>query len=244
MGAAPVIEVRDLAFDYPQTPVLRNVSFAIQPGDFVCMVGPNGGGKTTLLKLMLGLLTPARGTIRVFGRSPVEARRRIGYMPQRAHLDPQFPVRAIDVVLMGRLRGWRLGPYAAVDRARAVQALSEVGLAELARRPFSALSGGQRQRVLVARALACEPELLLLDEPTANLDPLMQDDVHDLLEQLNKRLTIVIVSHDVGFVAKHVKTVVCVNRDVQVHCATAISGENILDLYGRDVHMVHHGHAH
>ncbi len=242
--APAIIEVRDLAFDYPQTPVLRNVSFDIRAGDFVCIVGPNGGGKTTLLKLLLGLLSPAAGAIRIFGRSAVEARPRIGYMPQRVQLDPQFPVRSIDVVLMGRLGGWRLGPYSATDRARAMQSLDEVGLAYLAKRPFSALSGGQRQRVLIARALSCEPELLLLDEPTASLDPVVQDDVHDLLEQLNKRLTIIIVSHDVGFVAKHVKTVICVNREVQVHCATAISGENILDLYGRDVHMVHHGHAH
>lgn len=240
----PIIEARDLAFDNPQTPVLRGVTFTVQAGDFVCMVGPNGGGKTTLLRLILGLLRPTSGTVRVFGRPPIEGRRRIGYMPQRAHLDPQFPVRALDVVLMGRLAPWRLGPHRRAERARALAALDEVGLADLAGRPFSALSGGQRQRVLIARALACDPELLLLDEPTANLDPLMQDDVHDLLQQLNRRLTIVIVSHDVGFVASHVRTVICVNREVQVHCATSLRGENILDLYGRDVHMVHHGHTH
>lgn len=240
----PVVECEGLSFSYPLTPVLENVSFRIERGDFVCMVGPNGGGKTTLLKLILGLLVPGRGVVRVFGRPPAEVRQRIGYMPQRAHLDPQFPVRAVDVVLMGRLGRGALGRFGAADRQKALAALAEVGLANEAKRSFSALSGGQRQRVLIARALTCEPELLLLDEPTANLDPLVQDELHELLHGLNERMTIVIVSHDVGFVARHVKTVVCVNRSVQVHCASELRGENIRDLYGADVHLVHHDHAH
>lgn len=242
MTAEPIIEIRDLSFAFGATPVLEDVDLTIRRGDYVCMVGPNGGGKTTLLRLILGLLTPARGTVRVFGRSPVEARRRIGYMPQHAQLDPQFPVRVRDVVLMGRLRNTRLGPFASKDRAQAAAALAEVGLADYAKRPFSALSGGQRQRVLIARALACEPELLLLDEPTANLDPLVQDEMNGLLRELNRRLTVVLVSHDVGFVAQQVKTVVCVNRAVHVHGAEAITGDSIRALYGHDVQLVHHRH--
>jgi zinc transport system ATP-binding protein len=244
VAAEPVIEIRDLSFAYPQTRVLENVDLSIVRGDFVCMVGPNGGGKTTLLRLILGLLTPTRGTVRVFGRSPVEARRRIGYMPQRAELDPQFPVRVLDVVLMGRLGNGRLGPLGRAHKAKALEALAEVRLADCARRPFAALSGGQRQRVLIARALACDPELLLMDEPTANLDPLVQDEMHDLLHELNRRLTIVLVSHDVGFVTHHAKSVVCVNREVFVHTASAITGESIQALYGHAVQIVQHGHAH
>jgi zinc transport system ATP-binding protein len=239
-----VIEMKDLAFSYPQTPVLEDVDLSIARGDFVCMVGPNGGGKTTLLRLILGLLTPTRGTVRVFGRPPNEVRQRIGYMPQRAELDPQFPVRALDVVLMGRLGNGRLGPLGRSNKAKALQALAEVRLADCARRPFAALSGGQRQRVLIARALACDPELLLMDEPTANLDPLVQDEMHDLLHELNRRLTIVLVSHDVGFVTRFAKSVVCVNREVLVHAASAITGESIQALYGHAVQMVQHGHAH
>lgn len=242
MTAEPVIEARDLSFAFGTTPVLEDVNLTIRRGDYVCMVGPNGGGKTTLLRLVLGLLTPTRGTVRVFGTSPVEARRRIGYMPQHAQLDPQFPVRVRDVVLMGRLRNARLGPFGGDDRAKAAAALAEVGLADYAKRPFSALSGGQRQRVLIARALACEPELLLLDEPTANLDPLVQDEMNDLLRELNRRLTVILVSHDVGFVAQQVKTVVCVNRNVRVHGAEAITGDSIRALYGHDVQLVHHRH--
>lgn len=239
-----VIEIDRLSFSYPQTVVLENANLSIAPGDFVCMVGPNGGGKTTLLRLILGLLTPSRGTVRVFGRPPIEARRRIGYMPQRAQLDPQFPVRSFDVVLMGRLAAHRYGPFGRAEKTRALAALAEVGLADYARRPFAALSGGQRQRVLIARALACDPDLLLLDEPTANLDPLVQDEMHELLHELNQRLTIVLVSHDVGFVTRHAKSVVCVNREVLVHAASAITGDSIQALYGHDVHMVQHGHGH
>ncbi len=242
--APPVIEIHNLAFAYENTTVLDNVNLTIRKGDFVCIVGPNGGGKTTLLRLVLGLLRPDRGTVRVLGESPTEARRRIGYMPQYAQLDPQFPMRVIDVVLMGRLSGWRVGPFRRHDRQRARDALAEVGMRDFARRAFSALSGGQRQRVLIARALACQPELLLLDEPTANLDPLVQDDMNDLLDRLNRRLTVILVSHDVGFVARYVKTVVCVNRDAVVHDATEISGDSIRELYGHDVRLVQHGHDH
>jgi zinc transport system ATP-binding protein len=238
-----VIEVADLSFSYPQTPVLEGVSFTIAGGDFVGMVGPNGGGKTTLLRLILGLLTPSRGTVRVFGRPPAEAHRRVGYMPQHAQLDPQFPMRACDVVLMGRLGG-RFGRFTRDDRAQAAAALHEVGMTDCARRSFAALSGGQRQRVLIARALACDPELLLLDEPTASLDPGAQDDINELLHELNRRLTIVLVSHDVGFVARHVKTVVCVNRQVIIHTAQEVTGESIRDLYGHDVRWIEHRHSH
>ncbi len=242
MTAEPIIEIRDLSFAFGTTPVLDQVNLTIRRGDYVCMVGPNGGGKTTLLRLILGLLTPTRGTVRVFGTSPVEARRRIGYMPQHAQLDPQFPVRVRDVVLMGRLRNARLGPFGGDDRAKAAAALAEVGLSDYVKRPFAALSGGQRQRVLIARALACEPELLLLDEPTANLDPLVQDEMNDLLRELNCRLTVILVSHDVGFVAQQVKTVVCVNRNVRMHGAEAITGDSIRALYGHEVQLVHHKH--
>ena len=240
----PVVEVEGVSFAFDTTPVLEDISLSIARGDFVCIVGPNGGGKTTLLRLVLGLLTPSRGRISVFGQSPTEARRRIGYMPQYAHLDPQFPVRVMDVVLMGRLDSWRVGPFRRADRAIAERALEEVALADYAKRSFSALSGGQRQRALIARALACEPEILLLDEPTANLDPLVQDEMNDLLDSLNQRLTVILVSHDVGFVAQYVKTVICVNRDVEVHRAENVTGDSIRELYGHGVQMVHHHHDH
>jgi len=243
MNAA--IETVDLTFAYDRTPVLAGANLRIERGDFVGMVGPNGGGKTTLLKLLLGLLIPASGVVRIFGQPPEKARRRVGYLPQYAQLDPRFPVNVMDVVLLGRLGlGPPMGSYRRQDRLAAEEALDEVGLADLRRRPFSAISGGQRQRVLIARALACEPDLLLLDEPTSNLDQLVQDDFYALLKLLNERLTIVLVSHDVGFVSNLVRTVVCVNRTVSVHPTSELSGANIADLYGTEVRMVQHQHEH
>src|ERR1043166_6644389 len=208
----PAFRAEHLSFAYDSEPILTDIDLTIAARDFVCLVGPNGGGKTTLLKLMLGLLKPTAGTLQVFGMAPEKARPRIDYMPQYTQLDPKFPVTVNDVVLMGRLGvAPRFGPFRRVDRERSSQALSEVRLGGFEKRPFSALSGGQRQRVLIARALACEPELLLLDEPTSNLDMAVQDDFYELLTDLSHRLTVVLVSHDVGFVSKLVRTVVCVN---------------------------------
>jgi zinc transport system ATP-binding protein len=237
------VVTRDLCFSYGDEPVLEDVNLILNARDFVCIVGPNGGGKTTLLKLILGLLRPGSGSLQVFGLAPDRARPRVGYMPQYAQLDPQFPVSVMDVVLMGRLRPG-IAPYGRSDRLVAERALREVGLGDFARRPFSALSGGQRQRVLIARALACEPDLLLLDEPTSNLDLRVQGDFYDLLKDLSMRLTVLLVSHDVGFISNLVRTVVCVNRTVSVHPTSELSGKTITELYGGDVRMIQHRHDH
>ena len=226
MNREPVVSLHDVDFAFNDHPVLRDVQLEIAGGDFVSIIGPNGGGKTTLLRLILGLLEPNRGTVRVFGRPPAQARQRIGYMPQFALLDEQFPITVADVVLMGRLaRRMPLGPFRSGDRDVARRALAEVEMADLEQQPFAALSGGQRQRVLIARALACQPDLLLLDEPTASLDPGVQDELYELLHQLKERMTVVLVSHDVGMVSQHVDRVVCVNVQVAQHPVSAIKGE-------------------
>ena len=243
---APAVEIHGLDFSYGRHPVLRNVDIAISDGSFVSIVGPNGGGKSTLLKLILGLLRPDRGQVRVLGESPVRARRRVGYMPQHAHVDPQFPVTVTDVVLMGRLGpGRRVGPYRRRDRDIVLQALAETNAADLSHRRFSDLSGGQRQRVLIARALACEPDMLLLDEPTASLDPGVQDDLFELLNRLNTRMTVVLVSHDVGVVSQYVDKILCVSGQVEEHDSSAISGA-LADLYGGSsgLALVRHDHSH
>lgn len=240
----PVISIEKVTFAYDGPPVLADVGLTVDDGDLACMIGPNGGGKSTLMKLMLGLLEPQTGAVRIFGEPPAQARRRIGYLPQHVDFDPRFPISARDVVLMGRLGGWRgVGFWSRADRSRAGRALADVGLQGLERRRFAALSGGQRQRVLIARALACEPELLLLDEPTANVDISVEEQIYALLRELNQRLTIVMVSHDVGFVSKFVKTAICVNRGVHVHSSAEIGTEVISNLYGREVRSVHH-HLH
>jgi len=239
-----IVQFENVSFSYDgRHRVLDHVDLTIERLDFASVIGPNGGGKTTLLRLVLGLLEPQSGSIRVFGASPIRARPRIGYMPQFATTDPKFPVRVLDVVLMGRLGpGRRIGPFSRQDRAAAGDALSRVGVAELARESFSALSGGQRQRVLLARALVSDPELLLLDEPAAGLDQKVEQDFFELLGELNREKTLVLVSHDLGFVQAFVKTVICVHRVVDVHPTSELDGTAIRDLYGGEVRLVHHEH--
>ncbi len=178
MTEQPVIELRDVSFAYNGAAVLQGVNFTVREHEAICMVGPNGGGKTTLVKLILGLLQPDSGEIRVFGRPPRCVRLRMSYMPQHVEYDPQFPATVMDIVLMGRLgtpglRGL-LGWYDRDDRRAALDALEQLDMEGLARRPLVSLSGGQRQRVLIARALCSQPELLLLDEPTSSIDTLMK----------------------------------------------------------------------
>ncbi len=243
MSTPAAIACQDLSFGYDGVPVLQNVDISIPEGDFVCVVGPNGSGKTTLLKLALGLLRPTSGRIAVFDETPARSRQRIGYVPQHPRLDPLFPISAVEVAMMGRLgRAPSLGGWRRDDRDRAREALAEVGLGDRADSHYAALSGGQKQRVLIARALASDPDLLLLDEPTAGLDAHVEEGFYRLLEQLNHRLTIVLVSHDLGFVSGFVKSVVCVGREVLVHPTSEINGQVIADLYGSDMRLVRHDH--
>ena len=244
MPDQPVIELRDVSFAYNGSPVLENVNFVVRPREAVCIVGPNGGGKTTLLKLILGLLQPSSGEVRVLGQPPRAVRLRMGYMPQQVQHDMQFPATVMDIVLMGRLgrpglRG-AFGWYGPDDRRAAWNALEKVGMEGMSRRPLATLSGGQRQRALIARALCSEPELLLLDEPTANVDSLIEARLFEILREINRRLTVVVVSHDLGFVSNLVESVVCVNRRAVVHPTSQLTGELIQEIYGGDVRMVRH----
>jgi zinc transport system ATP-binding protein len=242
MNAHPDIEINDLSFSYNGVPVLEDVNLKVEHGEFATIVGPNGGGKTTLLKLLLGILKPGKGDITVLGRSPEKARLKMGYMPQHADLDPQFPVTVMDVVLLGRLGGRLGGRYSRTDRQLAWKALEEVQLASVAQNPFNRLSGGQKQRALIARALCCNPEMLLLDEPTANIDPEVEENLLTILQELNRRMTILLVSHDMGFVSRVVKSVICVNRQVLIHPTSRVDGTLIKDVYGDDYCMVRHDH--
>jgi zinc transport system ATP-binding protein len=245
VSAGAVIELRGLSFAYGAVPVLENVDLAVGTGEFLGIVGPNAGGKSTLLKLILGLLEPTAGTVRVLGRSPQAASREIGYVPQYPAFARDFPVTVEQVVLTGRLgRGRLLGGYDAGDREMARWVMTQTEIADLASRRIATLSGGQLQRVLVARALACEPQILILDEPTANIDMRVESDIFDLLRVLNQRMTILVVSHDVAFISAYVRRVACVNRTLLCHATESIDGQVIHDLYGGDVRRVAHAHAH
>ncbi|MBN2322673.1 MAG: ABC transporter ATP-binding protein [Spirochaetes bacterium] len=240
MEKPTVVSVEDVSFSYENVPVLENVRFRVYDGDFTVMVGPNGGGKTTLLKLILGLLKPSSGTVRLLGSPPEKTRERVGYMPQYQRFDLQFPVTVTDVVLMGRIKRGAFGPYPKTDREHARKALGEVGLSGLEKRSFSALSGGQRQRVLLARALVSEPDILLLDEPTANVDTEAETRLLGILETLNRRMTVLLVTHDLGFVSASSGNCICVNRRVFLHPTAELDGEALRKLYGHDIRVVRH----
>ena len=245
MSTPHPIQIENLDFSYGNIVVLEKACLSIADKDFVCIVGPNGGGKTTLLKLLLGLLEPQAGTVSVFGETPTLGRKWIGYLPQHANLDSKFPVTALDVVLMGRLGKTRgIGFYTQTDRTAARDMLARVGLDKLVKRPLATLSGGQRQRVLIARALVSEPKLLLLDEPSSSLDDYVERELYDLLQELNKDLAVVVVTHDIGFVSSYVEKVVCVNRKVHVHPTSEINENMIHDMYGKHVHVVRHDQEH
>jgi zinc transport system ATP-binding protein len=236
-----VVHLEDVSFAYNGDVVLHDVSLSVRENEFVWIVGPNGGGKTTLVKLLLGLLQPRTGRISIFGLPVGSARQRIGYMPQHAHLDHRFPVRVIDVALMGRLRpGIGPAPYSKQDRRAALEALEQVGLGDLLRRTLSELSGGQQRRLLIARALASQPDLLILDEPTANLDIQIEGELFELLRRLNQHLTIIMVSHDPTIVSEFVEHVVCVNHTLAVHPTGQLDRRVVSELYGAPRRIVRH----
>lgn len=241
------IQIRDLWVTFNHQPVLEDVTLDIEANTCVGVLGPNGAGKSTLLKVILGLISPTRGEVLVFGEDPRQGRRQgnlIGYLPQRPLTNPHFPVSALDVVLMGRYGRIGLGRrLKREDREAALAHLAHLGIPHLAHRPISDLSGGEQQRVFIARALAVDPRLLVLDEPTISLDACSQDEVYDLVKRLKDelQLTVIMVSHDIGAVASHVDDIVCLNRRVHVHSPPPIGRIALENTFGCAVEYLFHG---
>ena len=239
------MELKGVTFSYDKTPILEDVTFSLKQGDFLGIMGPNGGGKTTLLKLFLGILIPDKGEIRVLGQTPHDAKHRVGYVPQYTDLNLDFPVSALDIVLMGRLRQSRIGRwYSRKDRSKAEEVLEKVGMWDYRHMHIGELSGGQRQRIFIARALATDPEIFFLDEPTASVDPEFETDLYSFLRELNKDITIVLITHDIGVISRNVKSVACVNRTMMFHEEGKISLEMIDMAYQCPVDLVAHGAPH
>jgi zinc transport system ATP-binding protein len=246
MPAVPeVVRVEHLWVQYDGAPVLEDIDLSVYEKDFIGIIGPNGGGKTSLLKVLLGLIPPTRGHVRVLGRSPEEARRFIGYVPQDTEFDHAFPISVWDVAMMGRLgRRGLFRRHTQEDRGVVADVLDQVAMLDFRDRQIGQLSGGERQRVYVARALASQPKILLLDEPTASVDTPVVGSIYELLQELNQSVTIILVSHDIGVVSSYVKTIACLNRRLIYHESKEITREMLEAAYHCPVDLIAHGMAH
>jgi zinc transport system ATP-binding protein len=233
-----VIELAGVSFAYDGQDVLTDVNLTVRAGDFLAIIGPNGGGKTTLVKLMLGILVPKTGSVRVLGADPRDVRPAVGYVPQHAKVQPSFPVTVQEAVLLGlRRKDGLLAPgrwpgYRPEQRRKALDTLRMVDMADLAGRRFDSLSGGQKQRVLVARALVSDPALLLFDEPTSNIDPQGKVCLFDLLAALSASITIVMVSHDPISASSRISGVAAVNRTLIQNPSRELTPRMLELIYG------------
>ena len=208
-----LIKINDLFYKYNKTDVLENINLSIKNDDFLAIIGPNGGGKSTLLKLILGLLTPQNGKIQKKIKN-----NQIGYVPQNTNLNIDFPITALEIVLMGHISSKKkIFGYSKEDIACAMDSLNKVSMQDFANSKIGDLSGGQRQRVFIARALCSNPKVMLLDEPTASIDVKGQREIYELLKELNKYICIVVVSHDISVLLNYAKNVAHINKNLVYH---------------------------
>jgi zinc transport system ATP-binding protein len=246
MAEPNIVEARDVSFYHQGQPVLENVSLSVQKGDFYAILGPNGGGKTTLLRIILGLLPPSSGTIRLFGGDPQSGRRLVGYVPQFRTFDFHYPITVEEMVLSGRLShlsGLRRR-YGAADRDLALAVMEKLGLRELSGRAIATLSGGEQQRVILARALVGKPRLLILDEPTVYVDAPTEMQFFQVVRELRQSMTILLVTHDIGVISRQVTRVACLNRTLHTHDSPEITEDMIAATYHCPVDLVAHGIPH
>jgi len=236
-----LIEIRNLSVGYGQNIVLREVNLTIQKFDFVGVIGPNGGGKTTLLKALLGLLTPLSGEI-IFSETMTEGKsHRIGYLPQINHIDRKFPITVFDVVRSGLMSRKRLtGRYSSEENERAGDLINEMGISAIRNKAIGELSGGQIQRTLLCRALVNEPRLLILDEPNTYVDNRFERELYEKLKILNDKLAILLVSHDLGTISTYVKSYACVNSSLHYHTGNKVTPE-LLKSYECPIQIISHG---
>jgi zinc transport system ATP-binding protein len=242
MAGKEVVKLEDVWVQYNGVPILEGISLNIEKDDFLGIIGPNGGGKTTLLKVVLGLIHPSRGAVSVLGKPPERSRSRIGYVPQHNLFDREFPISVWDAVIMGRCgKAGLLRRYGDADRRATQDALQTVGMLDYKDRQLGKLSGGELQRVFIARALVSEPKLLLLDEPTASVDPAMQTEFYELLERLKQQMAVVLVSHDISAVSIYVDKIACLNRQLHYHGSKELTPEILEATYKCPVQMIAHG---
>jgi len=213
-----IIEIKNLSFSYHKQKILEDINLNVEEKDFLAIIGPNGGGKSTLLKLILGINPVKKGSIKTFGEKPTKNLSKIGYVPQNTNVNTDFPIKVIEVVLMGHIGTKRpLFGYAKEEKMCALGALAQVGMDKFANEKIGSLSGGQRQRVMIARALCAHPQILILDEPTASIDIEGQKQIYKLLQALNEYITIIVVSHDISVIMQYANKVVHINKKLTYH---------------------------
>lgn len=245
MDRKDVLTLEDVWVHYDGTLALEGVNIAVEYGDFLGIIGPNGGGKTTFLKAVLGLVKPSRGRVLVDGASPEKGRRIVGYVPQLKDFDWDFPISVWDMVSMGRYRKKGLfRMFDKGDRRATERALETVGISHLRHRQIGTLSGGQQQRAFAARALVGEPKLLLLDEAMSGVDASTRTEFYELLRELNRDATIVMVSHDISAVSAYAEKIACLNRRLYYHGSREIPREELEATYGCPIEMIAHGVPH
>ncbi len=241
MNNKKIIEIKDLSFSYSKIPVLDKINLSVEERDFIGVIGPNGGGKTTLLKLILGLLKPQTGTIQVFNTAPEFARKHIGYVPQYSETDDKFPITAYEVVALGLINKKTVTPFFNKKKKKQIDEIFEkLNINNVKNELFGNLTGGQKQRCLIARAIIAEPKILLLDEPTASVDSNAEIGFYNLLKELNNELSIIFVSHDLGFISSYVKKVACINKSLSIHPRSEIAKTNYNELYETDISIIKH----
>lgn len=208
------LTVDHVTVKYDHIVAVHNVDFSVEDGDFIAVIGPNGGGKSSLIKAIMNLIPIASGSISIFGQDHRHARGFIGYIPQQSAFDPQFPITVEDVILMGRMPAsfGFFHQFSGEDKKKIREVMEELNIGDLAHRPIGQLSGGQKQKVLLARALVSDPKLLILDEPTASLDPPSRKQIYDILKELNKKMTIMMISHDDDHVFDYATSIVYIDK--------------------------------
>jgi zinc transport system ATP-binding protein len=242
LATTEAVKLENVWMRYDGVTVLEDISLSVERGDFLGIIGPNGGGKTTLLKVILGLVKPAQGRVSVLGRSPEKSHRDIGYIPQYNLFDRNFPISVRDTVLMG-CSGTTglLKRYSRQDRERTREALEIVGMLPYQDHQIGRLSGGEQQRAFIARALVGRPKLLLLDEPTASVDSALQTGFYELLVKLKDEMTIIMVSHDISAVSVYVDKIACLNRELFYHGSKELEPEVLEATYKCPVQLIAHG---
>ncbi|MCF7876111.1 ABC transporter ATP-binding protein [Candidatus Bipolaricaulota bacterium] len=235
------IKTVGLSAGYKGNPVISNVDLKVERNDFVGIIGPNGGGKTTLLKAILGFIQPMEGKVKVFGRSPEKTRSRIGYVPQYATFDEDYPITVKEVVQMGRRKEKKFFErYSRQDLKKTKEVLADVEMNDYKDEPISELSGGQKQRIFIARALVSSPELLLLDEPTASVDRRMEKGIYSLLKELNEDMAIVVVTHDIGVLSSYITKVACLSGELYSSDEPCLEKDMLEDAYQCPVELITH----